>query len=227
MAITQNRMLSLIHIADEFKSTLFYTQQFIQDTIKELPKNPSNSDLLSALQSIQQYSAAISFSPAAIENLANEKAHFKLNARRNERSAHSQRRKRGTDESATPARSTAPRSINPQVPDQFASYLAPYRGIALRGDLTPTPASPKLYGAAAASYAAANASPQPMSDAELSKYVNLELSSQKAEINAFCTSHNMPIPYPDIYDDETPLTDDHKLHFGQAPLGASSDDSIF
>lgn len=56
--------------------------------------------------------------------------------------------------------------------------------------------------------------PAPMSDADLSSHINIELCLHKKKINELYAELGQPAPYPDIYDDSQALAPDHALHLG-------------
>lgn len=211
MAITQTRMLALIKIADDFKSQLLSTNRAVLDLIHDLPRNPTPEELLETIQSIQHFHLQLSLSPQALEILATERAHFKLNKQRNTRQMIRARRKRGMDLDYAPPRNTAPDAIKVKESNYSAFYDKPEQ---------------KLFTGAAAQYN----SVKPLSEEDLNKQFEAlgttsELIEHKIKINADWTALGQPAPFPDIYGPE-PLTMDHKIHLGIYNPN-EEDDSIF
>lgn len=214
MAITQTRMLALIKIADEFKDQLLFTNRTIASIFSDLPANPSPADLLSAIQSFQSIAQSITLNANALEILATEKAHFKLNATRNARHAARARQKRGSD--SRPA-NTAPDMLGRHVPDGYGQFFQKSTAGAI-----PVPQSQRArFTGATAVYNQVT----PISDAELAKIHDEELANQKIKLNKLAEASNMPEPYPDWADSSVPLSDDHKRALG-LPV-AEDDDSLF
>lgn len=112
MAITQQRMISLIECANKLKSTVLHAQRFVQQTCATNPPNQ-------ALHLIQTYMAQLNMPLDMIDNLAHETAHFALHQRRNMRMAAQQRTKRGQSDQYNPARTTAPLTIKKQITHNF------------------------------------------------------------------------------------------------------------
>lgn len=140
MAIAQTRLIALIGIAEAFKAALLERQRGIEAIIAELPAGPSVGDALRALQLIQQLNNDLSFSPAHLETLLTEKAHFKLHAGRNARLAKKARQRRGSGPGAGPS-ATAPQVIGA---GQTTAYYA-QTPQAARGEAEPaSPAAPSL-----------------------------------------------------------------------------------
>jgi hypothetical protein len=44
--------------------------------------------------------------------------------------------------------------------------------------------------------------------------MNIELADQKHAINQAWTALGQPAPFPDLYNDDEPLSLDHKIHLG-------------
>jgi len=197
-------MLALIKIADAFKDQLLFQTRLISSTIRDLPPNPAPADLLAAIQTLQHLANATTLDPNALELLATEKAHFKLNATRNNRLAAKARIRRGQD--ADQLGRTAPASIQRHVTAGYDEFFQK----STAGAIPKTEISKPPFTGAAAAYNTTRL----LSDEELAKHTNIELAEQKIEINKFHTDMNMPEPYPDVYDDSIPLSDDHKRHLG-------------
>lgn len=193
MAISQARMLALINIADDFKSQLLSTNRAALDILKELPINPSPEELLSSLQAIQYLHTHVTLNPNAIETLANERAHFKLNSQRNTRQMLRARQKRGQNLEQPTPKQTAPLAIAVKKRNEESFYDKPQK-----------------FTGAAAPYSKV----QVLSDEQLAQYMDIELAENKIKINKFCESVKMPAPYPDPYDDSIPLLPEHKRHLG-------------
>ena len=218
MAISQTRMLALLKISSDFKDLLLSTHRNISDTIRALPPRPTPDELLSAIQAIQSITNLITINPQALEILANENAHFKLNAQRNMRQMLRTRAKRNPTtahshllpgeappaEYLTPGK-TAPTSIGTKTPEGFSQYFDKSTVLAVPKD--PTPATPTHYGAAARHN-------KPLSDRQLAQHMNIELADQKHAINQAWTALGQPAPFPDLYNDDEPLALDHKIHLG-------------
>lgn len=94
MPISQSRMLNLIKAIDAYASTHHTLTKFIADTATAIPPQPSADILLTALQNIQQFAALSAVPQHLLTIVAEEKAHFKLNAARNERHARRSKLKR-------------------------------------------------------------------------------------------------------------------------------------
>lgn len=94
MPITQSRMQNLIKAVDSYASTLHALTRFISETASAIPPEASPADLLTAITNIQQFSALSTVPQDLLTLVAEEKAHFKLNANRNERHARRARLKR-------------------------------------------------------------------------------------------------------------------------------------
>jgi hypothetical protein len=109
MAITQSRMIELIRIADALTTTILFHKEQIYSIITALPQDLPRDDLISAVRSIQTLTHSLSISPSHLNTLAAERAHFKLNARRNDRIAKKARQRRGVALDAISA--TAPQSL--------------------------------------------------------------------------------------------------------------------
>lgn len=210
MAITQTRMLALIKIADDFKTQLLSTNRTVLDIIRALPIQPSPEELLSTIQSIQHLHLQLTINPQALEILSTERAHFKLNQRRNTRQMLRARKKRGLDLDNAPPRNTAPHAITVKESNYSTFFDKPDQ---------------KLFTGAVAQYNTV----KPLSDADLSAQlasigIDMKVVEQKIAMNAQHKEWNMAIPYPDPYDDSIPLSDDHKRHLG---LPVDDDDSPF
>ena len=202
MAITQTRMLALIHAGETFRDQILSSNKFVRTLIQSLPPNASQSETLQVLQDIQQYFAMLSISPEALNTLATEKAHFRANARRNERHAAHARRKRGASDTFTPSRSTAPDTISPSVPENLSQYFN------IKPDLQPQVVHKPTGIVAQQQWTAADV-----------------LIDQKIKINKLYRDTNQPEPYPDFADETVPLTPDHLRALG-LPV-PESDDSLF
>lgn len=202
MAITQTRMLALIHAGETFRDQILSSNKFVRTLIQSLPPNASQSETLQVLQDIQQYFAMMSISPEALNTLATEKAHFRANARRNERHAAHARRKRGASDTFTSARSTAPDTISPSVPENLSQYFN------IKPDLAPQVVHKPTGIVAQQQWTAADV-----------------LIDQKIKINKLYRETNQPEPYPDFADETVPLTPDHLRALG-LPV-PESDDSLF
>jgi hypothetical protein len=204
MAITQTRMLALIHAGETFRDQILSSNKFVRTLIQSLPPNATQAQTLQTLQDIQQYFAMMSISPEALNTLATEKAHFRANARRNERHAAHARRKRGASDTFTSARSTAPDTISPSVPPDLHKYFN------IKPDLEPQVVH-KPTGIVAM---------QQWNEADV-------LIDQKIKINKIHADMNMKEPYNSdaIFDESIPLDPDHYQFLGlERP---ESDDSIF
>jgi|688.fasta_scaffold23911_26 hypothetical protein len=218
MAISQTRMLALLKISSDFKDLLLSTHRNISDAIRALPPQPTPDELLSTIQTIQAITNLITINPQALEILANENAHFKLNAQRNTRQMLRNRAKRHATptpykllpgeappaEYLTPGK-TAPAAIGTKTPEGFSQYFDKSTVLAVPKD--PIPATPTHYGAAARYN-------KTLSDRQLSQHMNIELADQKHAINQAWTALGQPAPFPDLYNDDEPLSLDHKIHLG-------------
>ena len=202
MAITQTRMLALIHAGETFRDQILSSNKFVRTLIQSLPSDATQSQTLQVLQDIQQYFAMMSISPEALNTLATEKAHFRANARRNERHAAHARRKRGASDTFTSARSTAPDTISPSVPENLSQYFN------IKPDLQPQVVHKPTGIVAQQQWTAADV-----------------LIDQKIKINKLYRETNQPEPYPDFADETVPLTPDHLRALG-LPV-PESDDSLF
>lgn len=182
MPITQSRMLNLIKAADAYASTLHSLTRFISDTASAIPPDAPSDTLLTALQNIQQFSALSTIPQDLLTLLAEEKAHFKLNATRNERHARRAKLKRQG--------LFTPQSL-PPIPSPTTSKQMPL-----------------------------------LSDIELARLgVDFGLTEQKLKMNEQHKEWGMPIPYPDVFDNSIPLSDEHKRHL-KLPV-ESSDSDLF
>lgn len=122
MPISQTRMLNLIKAIDSYSSTLHALTRFISNTASAIPPNPPPDMLLSAISNIQQFAALSTVPNDLLTLVAEERAHFKLNAARNERHALRAKKKRLAH---------SPRSM-PQIPQQhFAPTSSPLSDIEL------------------------------------------------------------------------------------------------
>lgn len=202
MAITQTRMLALIHAGETFRDQILSSNKFVRTLIQSLPPNTSQSETLQVLQDIQQYFAMMSISPEALNTLATEKAHFRANARRNERHAAHARRKRGASDAYASSRSTAPDTISPSVPENLSQYFN------IKPDLAPQTVHKPTGIVAQQQWTAADI-----------------LIDQKIQINKLYRDTNQSEPYPDFADETVPLTPDHLRALG-LPV-PESDDSLF
>ena len=202
MAITQTRMLALIHAGETFRDQILSSNKFVRTLIQSLPSDATQAQTLQTLQDIQQYFAMMSISPEALNTLATEKAHFRANARRNERHAAHARRKRGASDTFTSARSTAPDTISPSVPPDLHQYFN------IKPDLQPQTVHKPTGIVAQQQWTAADI-----------------LIDQKIKINKLYRDTNQPEPYPDFADETVPLTPDH-LRALNLPV-PESDDSLF
>jgi hypothetical protein len=201
MAITQTRMLALIHAGETFRDQILSSNKFVRTLIQSLPANATQAQTLQTLQDIQQYFAMMSISPEALETLATEKAHFRANARRNERHAAHARRKRGASDAYTSTRSTAPDTISPAVPAALHQYFN------IKPELQPEPRK-----------ATGIVGMQQWTAADV-------LIDQKIKINKLYRDTNQPEPYPDFADETVPLHPDHLRALGLPT--PESDDSLF
>lgn len=195
MAITQNRMLELIRIADAFKTKILDYEQAVQGLLKDLPPNATPEQLWGFVQSIQLLANSITLSAQDLEILSMEKAHFKLNATRNLREAKRQRARRGQNLEAINPRSTAPDSINVKFSPKYAHITR---------ELAPKPRE---------NFAAFGQAINPSLIAGLDE----GLVRQKLEINKLYEDKKMRAPYADPFDDSIPLEPDHLRALGQAP----------
>ena len=204
MAITQTRMLALIHAGETFRDQILSSNKMVRTLIQSLPPNATQAQTLQVLQDIQQYFAMMSISPEALNTLATEKAHFRANARRNERHAAHARRKRGASDTFTPARSTAPTTISPSVPPDLHKYFN------IKPELEPQVVH-KPTGIVAY---------QQWNDADV-------LIDHKIKINKIHADMNMKEPYNSdaIFDESVPLDPDHYQFLGLPR--PETDDSIF
>jgi hypothetical protein len=208
MAITQTRMIALIRIADNLKNQLLTLQSALSDTYTTLPPNPTTSDFLYALQTIQNIKNSISIPPADLETLADERAHFKLHASRNDRLAKRARQRRTGE----------PSTASLTAPDKITSRPGPF---ALSTAISPRPAkNPQQLTGAARPYSTI----RPLSADELSTHINMDLVAQKLAINAQHARYNMPEPYADPYNDAEPLLPEHG---GTPETESAPDDSLF
>lgn len=128
MAITQDRMISIIDAARRAHYFLDLLQTQIRTTIRELPPNSTPDELLQTIQSIQ-FLASEHFIPTSDRELVTaEYKHFQLSYRKNQRSAAYARRKSATGHStfrntpidkldaATAASSPKPSTLRPSAP---------------------------------------------------------------------------------------------------------------
>ena len=94
MPISQTRMLNLIKAIDAYSTTLRSLTSFISHTAATIQPNAPADFLLTAITNIQQFAALSSVPQNLLTCVAEEKAHFKLNAARNERHALRAKKKR-------------------------------------------------------------------------------------------------------------------------------------
>lgn len=206
-------MLALIKIADNFKDQLLFINRTIHSVFSEIPPNPSPVELLSAIQAFQTIAQEITINSNALEILATEKAHFKLNAARNARHAARARQKRGSE---TRNANTAPDMLGRHVPESYERFFQKSTVGAI-----PVPQTPRArFTGATAVYNKVSI----LSDEDLAKIHDEELSAQKIKLNKIHKEANMPEPYPDWGDNSVPLTDEHKRALG---LPVDSDDALF
>lgn len=198
MAISQNRMLELIRIADAFKTKLFETRANIETLAKEVPADATPKQLWDFIASIQLLAHTITVAPNDIETLSVEKAHFKLNATRNAREAKRQRLRRGLNTEVPISRSTAPDSIKVKLADTKFEYI------------TRELAQPKRHA--------------PLTNDALLAGIDEALANQKLEINKLYREKNMKEPYEDFLDDSVPLHPDHRRALG---LPVEDDGELF
>lgn len=124
MPISQSRMLNLIKAVDAYSSTLHSLTSFISSTASAIPPDPPPAILLSAITNIQQFAALAAVPQSLLTCVAEEKAHFKLNAARNERHARRAKRKR-----------LAQRDLSPNLPPIPSHQLAPANSPAILSDI--------------------------------------------------------------------------------------------
>lgn len=101
MPISQSRVITLIQIAETFKTELLTRQRAITAIISDIPPDAPRESLLRAVQLIQTYNSELTLSPAALDTLSTERAHFKLHAKRNARLAANARKRKGKLSPAT------------------------------------------------------------------------------------------------------------------------------
>lgn len=207
MPITQIRMVRVIRAADLFKNSIIAAKNFVSEQCSGLGPDCTREETLAALQAIQFYFVNLSLPLGELENLAAERAHFAQNAVRNNRQANRERTKRAP--AGTVARSTAP--------DTMDKTRSEWTALAL-DRIIPKPSAQGAEGLNMANVMR-SANQPPASKPEDEK----TLAEHKLDYNRIAGQFNMPIPYPDPYDDSQPLLPDWG---GQVGEDADSD-SIF
>lgn len=199
MAITQSRMLSLLKIADSFKNQILAQNAQMSAAIRELPPSPTLDQTLECIQTIQAINSSLTLSPFALETLAAERAHFKANATKNLRQAERARQRRGGTKLSAD-QTTAPASIGQKLPENLENFFLK---------------NPKLS-------APLRSAPAELSIEEMAQKGWLsKLASDKFKCDAARASVKMAPLYPDITNDEEPLSLDDQIS-----LGYVSPDSI-
>ena len=206
MAITQDRMISLITAARQCKDCALIYQRFITTEIKHLPAKPTLDEALSLIRAIQSLALTNSIPMEAGEILAREEEHFRLMATRNKRSAAYARKRRASPSSTPSASPELQGRKSPSAP----LTLDRFRHADLQTVVQPHPSHPN------------QTQHQPAAWTETDRLVQ-----NKIKINQLHADLKMKEPYSpdDIWDDSIPLDPDHYEFLGlQRP---AEHDSLF
>ena len=100
-----------------------------------------------------------------------------------------------------------PASIAPKTPEGFSQFFHKSTTLAV-----PLPAD--CSQSASTNFGAAAKYNKNLSDHQLAQHMNIALADQKHAINQAWESMGQPKPFPDLYNDDEPLSLDHKIHLG-------------
>jgi len=229
MAISQDRMISLISLSRRAHSALSSLKSLILTTCSSLPPDASPDDFRNALQSIQ-FATSQQFIPETdIALLAAEEQHFRAAFRKNQRTAaYARRRRAGLPSSLSTINNTTEGEIAERA---VSASLAPNQHSALNGKKSPTSPHNILLKKPLEQYTTQK--PLRPAPAELSTSDMIakgwlsRLAADKMAQNEKRRAVNMAPLYPDPTDDSIPLSLDDQIALGLIDPSNQPDEELF
>jgi len=228
MAISQERMISLISLSRRAHSALSSLKSHVLTICSSIPPDASPDDFREALQSLQ-FATSQQFIPETdIALLAAEEQHFRAAFRKNQRTAaYARRRRAGLPSSLS--------SINNATEGEIAeravsASLPPNQHSALDGKKSPTSPHNILLKKPLDQYTTQKplrSAPAELSTSDMiAKGWLSRLAADKMAQDEKRRAVNMSLLYPDLTDDSIPLSLDDQIALGYLDP-AEIDDSLF
>lgn len=216
MALTQDRVISILSAARRFYNDLQSLRSTIRSTISEIPPDPTISQCLTAIQTLQFAEELATSREADAMLLAAEERHYELSYRKNKRTAEYARRRRA----GHTGKLTAPRNLTLSDLDQLLLGEATEKAVSASYATTQNTSPKTLLSHKALDHTttqrAKAAPPNPNWNSE-----DFIIDAKKRS-NEKHRSFNMKEPYPDIFDMSTPLSDDDCIEYN-IPRRSTSD----
>ena len=229
MAISQERMISLISLSRRAHSALSSLKSQILTLCSSIPPDATPADYREALQSLQFAVHQQFLSETDIALLAAEEQHFRAAFRKNQRTAAYARRRRAGLPSSL---STINNSTEGDIAERAVSAsLPPNQRSALDGKKSPTSPHNILLKKPLDQYTTQKplrSAPAELSTSDMiAKGWLSRLGADKMAMDAKRKAVNMAPLYPDPTDDSTPLTLDDQIALGLIDPADIDDGGIF